>query len=203
MEDDDDKKAEIIDFLAAKSRRKQPQPSQPNIEIKGDGNIVGNHNTVIKTRKVVRKTVNKIQPGPEHISPAQARKLQNAVSKLVEIGLKSSDRSENQLYAAWYKKLKNRYDTNSYLLIPAESFDEALSWLQQHAAMNRPKLRRADPQSWRNEHYKAIYARAGELGLSKGQVYGLLLDKMGLRVTSLKQLSDKSLKRLYNIIYTI
>lgn len=200
MDDKDKKKAEIIDLFTAKSRRK---PGDSSIAVTGDANVIGDNNTVIHTRKVVRKVVNRVQPGPEHISPAQAHDIQLAVGKLVEIGVKAGDGTERELYARWYSSLKKRFNTNSYLMIPAELGGEALSWLKQQAGLKRPKLRRTDNEAWRKQLYKAIWARSRQVGLSKGEVYNLVLTRLGRRVTSLKPLGERSLKQLYNIVFAL
>jgi len=75
--------------------------------------------------------------------------------------------------------------------------------MQRQVAMLRPKLRRADNPAWRNQHYKAIWAKARELGFTKDQVYALSGDRLGKTITSLKQLGERNLKSLYNIIMAI
>ena len=72
--------------------------------------------------------------------------------------------------------------------------------MQRQLAMLRPKLRRADNPAWRNQHYKAIWSRAKELGFTEDQVYALSGDRLGKPITSLKQLGERNLKSLYNII---
>jgi site-specific recombinase XerD len=99
--------------------------------------------------------------------------------------------------------LTNRYQVTSYHLIPRALGDEAIKWLQQRAAMLRPKLRRANPSAWRDEYYKAIWARARELRMSKGDVYSLVKRRLNLQVVSLKQLGEHNLRHLYNIVMSL
>lgn len=72
----------------------------------------------------------------------------------------SGQLTEKSLFAKWYGKLRDRYDVNSYTLIPAEQGDQAIKWMQRQVAILRPKLRRPDNKTWRSQHYKAIWARA-------------------------------------------
>lgn len=164
----------------------------------GDAQVAG-RDININTRRVVRTTV---AAPPGSLSPAQAKRLKDAIDQLVTIeatgGVLEGNRA--RLYAKWHTILKDRFAVASYKEIPAARAGEALAWLKQVAAMNRPKLRRADPAAWRNEHYKAIWARARQLGLSKGDVYAISLARLDKRVLSLKALSDSSLRDLYQIV---
>ena len=108
--------------------------------------------------------------------------------------------SRKAAMAKWWTALKRTYGVTAYREIPRELGDDAIAWMKLQIARTRPKLRRTDNQSWRNELYAAIYARARELGISKGEVYAIVHDRLGKRVTSLKQLGEQNLKKLYNIM---
>ena len=108
--------------------------------------------------------------------------------------------SRGAAMAKWWSKLKRTYDVPTYREIPQELGDDAIAWMKQEIARTRPKLRRSDNHSWRKELYAAIYARARELGISKGEVYSIVHDRLGKRVSSLKQLGEQNLKKLYNIM---
>ena len=122
-------------------------------------------------------------------------KIDNLAKKEIAAGM-----LPKKAYAIWWGTLKNRYDVTTYKEIPAHLGDEAISWLTQQAAIKRTKIRKNSKPMWRNELYKSIYAKAGELNLSKGEVYNIVYQRLGKRVSSLKQLGEQNLKKLYNII---
>jgi len=196
----------INDHLASKIKKELIEHAETNdtkngasIKISGDSYAAG-HDININKREIKRIVV---QPGPEHITSSQARKLQGLISKAVDIEAKAGiyEGNTKRLYSKWWAILKRRYDVEAYQLIPAHLGDNAIAWLGQRVAMLRPKLRKTDKESWKNEHCKAIWARSkNQLGMSKGEVYALVYDKFGIKVTSLKLLSDANLKHLYNII---
>jgi len=202
---DDDIKEKVIRLIGADARR-VAKPAARGVRIKGSSNVVvggdvrGNVN--VNTKQIIRPT---ITPPPGSLSPSQARRLQKAIAKVVQIeamgGVLDGDRPK--LFAKWQNILKDRFDVQSYREIPAALYGSALAWLNQVAAMNRPKLRRTDNAAWRNEHYRAIWARARQMGLSKGDVYGLVLNRLEKQVTSLKQLGEQSLHRLYEIVMNL
>ncbi len=201
MEDREARRARVLKLFqeGSKPARKRAPRGKAAIEVKGDQNVVAGRDVHINRRETTRV---KIEPPPGSLSPAQARRLQNAIEKMVDIeaagGVGDGDRAA--LFAKWHKMLKDRFSVPSYRVIPAAQADEAIAWLKQVAAMNRPKLRRTDNAAWRNEHYKAIWAHARELGMSKGDVYSIVAQRMNKQITSLKQLGEQSLLRLYEIV---
>ncbi len=89
---------------------------------------------------------------------------------------------------------------SSYLDIPGEKGEEAVAWLDHEVAKKRPITRPPDYQNWKAEHYKVIWARARRLGLSKLDVYAIVYRRFDVRVTSLNQLPERKLKRLYETL---
>lgn len=196
MDDTKNKKGEIIDFLSAKAKKKDTQDIDNSIKVKGNNNNIAGRDIYINKRDVTRTT---FQPGDEHITQRQAKAIKDLVANLVmkeEAG--GMDRA--RAFKKWWSVLKNRYAVTTYLAIPAHLGDEAISWLQQQSAIKRPKIRRGDNDAWRKELYKAIWARARQIGISKGEVYALALNHLGKRVTSLKQLREQNLKALHGIV---
>jgi len=174
-------------------------PIRPTQSVSGHHNVVAGRDVNINKREVTRVSVT---PGPEHITEDQAKRLKDLVDKIAKIEIdRGSDASK--VYPRLWSALTNRYQVTSYHLIPSRFGDDAVKWLQQQAAMRRPKLRRANPSAWRGEHYAAIWARARELRMSKGEVYYLVKARLGLQVVSLKQLGEQTLKRLYNIMMAL
>ena len=148
-------------------------------------------------KRTIRRT--KVQPGPKHISPEQAARLQQLIEKAVEQDVTAGE-ERHASYMKWWSILKKHYAVPTYREIPRHLGEDAVSWLKQRIAMGRSKLRRPDPQEWRRQHYAAIYARASELGYSKGEVYAIAKSRLGVQVTSLKSLNQGNLKKLYGIL---
>jgi len=205
MTTEDDDKEKRLKAILNQAKPKKRRRKSPSIKIKGDGNIVGDGNILaggdvnINTRKTVR---HEFRPGPEHISEATAKKIQDLVANLVGKE-EAGGMKRSQAFAKWYGLLKNRYNVTTYKAIPAHLGDEAISWLRQQSAIKRSKIRRNDTSKWRKELYTSIWARANELGMSKGEVYALVADRLGKRVTSLTKLGERSLKKLYHIIMSL
>lgn len=206
MDDEEEKKAKIVNLIKtaakpAKPRRK-PVPVGPGTVIavsksgqaQAAGRDIHNH---INEKKVVRPTVVR---GPGFISSAGARKIQQRIDALVEIGVAAGGEAK-RLYARWYKQLKDYFDVPSYLEIPAHQEQHAIDWLTQQKALQRPKIRRAANDLWRGELYRGIWSRARQLGMSKADVYHLAFEKFGVRVISLKQLGERNLKALHSTIF--
>jgi hypothetical protein len=80
--------------------------------------------------------------------------------------------------------------------------DRAIQWLQAQVAMARPKIRRKAPDKWKESLYKPIYARAGELGISKDDLYLLAQERLALKrpIRSLKELTQRDLQRLHHVM---
>lgn len=193
------KKAKVIRLFKEapvdpKADASRSPPFAPTVS--GDGNVVAGRDVNINKRETTRTVV---QPGPDHITPKQAAALQDLVRKAADRDV-AGGMSRSSAMAKWWTVLKRNYDVPSYREIPRELGDDAIAWMKQQVARGRSRLRRTDNPSWRAEHYAAIYARALELGLSKGQVYAIVHDRLGKRVTSLKQLGERNLKTLYNIV---
>lgn len=178
---------------APRKKKEEPIPSQ---SIVGNGNIQAGRDIFYNKKETIR---NEVKPGPEHITAAQARKIQRLVEKAVTIE-ETAGGERQALFAKWWGIVKNMYNVPTYREIPAHLGDQAIAWLTQLIAINRPKLRRTDNMSWRKEHYKAIWAKARQMGFSKGDVYAIVLDRIGVNVISLTKLGEQNLKKLYNII---
>jgi len=198
MGDNEAIKAKVINLLKSAERKTplQSATSKAPQSIVGNGNIQAGRDVNINKREVIR---NEFTPGPEHITPAQARKIQKLVEKAAEIEEKAgADRGK--VFAKWWKRVKDQYGVPTYLAIPAHLGDHAIGWLTQQVAIMRPKLRRTDNASWRNSLYTPIWAKARALGKSKGEVYAIAEERLGVKVSSLTKLGEQNLKKLYNIL---
>jgi len=184
--------------------------SQVNQKSKGNHNLqVGvNQGTIIKTDKVVRK--NEVITNPDiHISQEQAKEIKDTVNSIVEIyeqaGKFKSNNEKGKCFAQTWTSFNNRFSLTTYHLLPKDKFEEALSWLQKQIAFDhRPILRKANNSQWKKDIYGAIYAKAqNELRLDKQGLYQFAFDKLKLKdpITSLKDLSDTRLQKLYKIVF--
>ena len=140
-----------------------------------------------------------IEPGPEHISEQQAFQIKELIDKLAEI---DSLAGRPDSHGAWYKRLYKRYHITSYKLLRHTDFEDAISYLRQQIAIAQPKLRRRDNEAWRDHKYRAIWAKARELGLSSEQVHQLATDQLNLKkpISSLKELGEQNLLKFYRIM---
>jgi hypothetical protein len=174
---------------------RQPATQQ---NVKGD-NIIA-MGDVYNDRRPIKKNV--VTPGPQHISEAVAKRIHDLVTELGDID-KAAGRDKT--YPLWWSRFKKHFEVASYRLLPAEQGGEAVAWLERQRAMQRPKLRRTDNKAWRASLYTAIWARAGQLGLSKDDLYDLASSRLNLEtpIVTLKDLGERNLKRLYNIVFGV
>lgn len=167
-----------------------------NLQIIGASNIELNQNTT----KIIR---NVVQPSGNHITEEQSHTIKRLIDDIVEIivSTSKSGTTKGKYYPLWWKKLYDKYEITSYKLLPRDKFNNAESWLHQQIAILRPKLRRNNNDEWKNQHYKAIYAKANSLNLSKEELYQVVMDKLELEnISSLKDLNDRQLKQFYDKI---
>jgi len=164
------------------------------VEVRGSRNNVNvAGRDLIRTEKVVRK--NAITPDERHITGQQAAKLRELNAELAHY---LADESGKADYTAGFRALEKAFGVSSYLLIPRERFDDAVSLLKQRRAMNRPKLRRRNPPAYHNDYFRGIWARARQLGWDKPAVYQFAMAKLELKkpISSLKALGPNQLKSL-------
>jgi hypothetical protein len=98
---------------------------------------------------------------------------------------------------------KNKFNVTHYALLPKDQFDDAIKWIQKQIAINRQKLRKPDNEKWKTQIYSSIWAKARERGMDKPQVYDYAEKVLSLKkpISSLKELSDTRLKKLYTKLY--
>lgn len=171
-------------------------------EVHGDGNVqVGRD--YIRTEK--HTTRNVIQPGPEHITDAQAAQIKAMIDDLADIDV-SAGRPDS--HGEWYSRLyiyRNFPCRNSYHLIHREDFSAVMAYLRREAAKARPKLRRTNNEEWRKRFTRAIWARAGSLGLSHDAVHQLATERLRLKkpLRSLNELGEQALERFYRMVMNL
>lgn len=191
-EDPQDPKSKIVSIMKQAANKKEKGSSVRA----GRDSIIAGRDVNINRREIERVDY---VPDDRHISPEMAKKIKDRVASLVDIEVTAGSVVQRS-YAKWYGALKNRFNVPSYKLIPHHLGQDALDWLAQQSAIARPKLRRADNQKWRNEHYKTIWTKSKIMGMSKADVYHIVHERIGKKINSLKRLGERDLKKLCNII---
>lgn len=191
---------------AKKTTATKPAKSQSaSMSIQGNNNIQAGRD-VIMTQKHVTKSP-PVVPQSQHITDSQAKQILDALN---DLGKRDFEAGKGDTYASWKSRfykcpwLKSKdAGITSYKLVPAEQFDDAISWIQQQKAMNRPALRRTQNDTWRNDHYTKIYAAAKTLQWGKSDIYSYAAEYLNLKkpITSLKDLGEQNLKALAGAMY--
>ncbi|MDX3962182.1 ORF6C domain-containing protein [Pasteurella multocida] len=193
-------KGEIIRlFKECTKPKEQGKPTKKNV-------VSGNNNVIVMDSKSVNITINKTRPktikvlkNSSHIDDHTAYRIKELVDNLV-LKETTGGMTSQKAYAKWYGALKKRYKVPSYSLIPSELGEAAISWLMTQAAIKRTKISRSNIPMYRNELYTAIHARAKNLNISKGELYQIVLGVLNKNVSSLTQLNESNLKKLYQYI---
>lgn len=172
----------------------RPDSTGQKVEVNGRGNrvqIAGRD--LVHTEKIVRR--NTITPDERHLTVVQRDRLREVIGELAERLAGANGRGG---VSAVHAMLQRHFQVPSYLLIPHERYDEALSFLRQQRAIHRSRLRDRDPVAYVNDLYRAIFAGARELGWDGEQVYRFATEKLALKrpLASLKELGPLQLKRL-------
>jgi hypothetical protein len=156
------------------------------------------------------KTVNRpiVQPTEIHITQEQASVIKKLVDDIIDINDKAgkyrTTEQKSKAYQSYWSSFKKKFNVTSYHLLPKEKYVLAETWLRKQVAMNRPKLRKTNNEEWKKEFYTSIYARIKSLSITKDELYNIAFQKLDLKepISSLKELTDINLKKLYQIIYS-
>lgn len=148
---------------------------------------------IITAEKHVQKNI--ITPDERHLSGEQKAKLRPLIKELAE---RLAGEGGAPDYKGVHVRLQRHFNVTSYLLIERVDFEVAVKFLKQQRAINRSRLRRRNPDAYRNDFFRAIWARAGKLGWKDQSVYAYAEQKLGLKqpVRSLKHLGPNQLKSL-------
>jgi hypothetical protein len=186
--------AEHIEKLAAMLPAFTTSHVAQTVEVSGRGNSVRvAGRDLIHTAKFVRR--NTITPDERHMSFAQREELRALIREVAQ-RLAGNDGEAD--FAAVHRRLQWRFQVTSYLLLPAEKFEEAMSFLKQLRAMNRARLRRRDPDTYTRDLCRTIFAAARELGWEHAHICQFAVTDLGLlnEITSLKELTPFQLRKL-------
>jgi hypothetical protein len=165
-----------------------------HVRVAGNGNrveVAGRD--LIRTETIVHR--NAITPDERHLTIAQRDRLREVAD---ELAVRLAGANGRGGIAAVHSMLQRHFQVPSYLLIPRERYNDALSFLSQQRAIHRSRLRDHDPVAYANDLYRAIFASARELGWVGERVYQFATEKLTLKspLASLKELGPVQLKAL-------
>ncbi len=151
---------------------------------------------IVTAERLVRRV--SITPDERHLSVVQRDRIREVAA---ELGYRLTGGAPGGL-AAVHRMLQRRFNVVSYLLIPRECYEDALSFLRQQRAIHRSRLRRGDPVAYRNDLIRAIFAGARELGWNRDRVHGFAEAKLAVKtpIVSLMDLGPVQLTKLADAI---
>jgi hypothetical protein len=191
--DDDLELQHLLQHLAKLLPPADPVVRQ-NVRVGGRGHrvqVAGRD--IINAEKHLQKNI--ITPDERHLSGEQKAKLQPLIKELAE---RLAGENGAPDYRGVHVRLQRHFNVTSYLLIERADFEGAVKFLKQQRAINRSRLRRRNPDAYRNDFFRAIWARAGNLGWMDASVYAYAEQRLALKqpIRSLKQLGPNQLKSL-------
>ncbi|MEQ9132691.1 MAG: ORF6C domain-containing protein [Salinisphaeraceae bacterium] len=171
-------------------------PSSKVVSIRGDGNVVGDGNTVIRTDKVEHRPRVQVSPGDQHISDEQAATLKRMVGEVVET--ESLVKMNPKSYQAVWSALNRHCRVPQYRLIPAESFEKARRYLSQWLGrLGNAKTAPRKIPDWRKSRYAYIHTSLKQLN-AESDFRDLLAKRYN--ATSMTELSDAELNEVRDVV---
>lgn len=182
-----------------KSNKGESPPITPNsISIAGDGNVIGDGNTVnniVHLKKTVRRP---LTPPAGSITNAQAAELKSLVDEIgrLEIDTKLKPRS----FAAIWTAFKRRMNVTSYHVIAADKFDEAKQYLLQERGkiLNSSKAKARLGGEFINSRMRSIHARCREFTDGEQKRISYMIRNFG--VNSMTKLNADQVDQLYRYV---
>lgn len=169
-----------------------------NVSIGGDANhvnVVGGD--FISTPCHVTRNV--VTPDESHLDGEQVGQIRALIADVAE---RMADDTGAPNFAAVHRQLQRRFDVSSYLLIPRARFAEAVDFLKRQRALHRRSLRRRNPPAYGQDLFRAICARARELGWDRDHLCAFATEHLRLRrpLGSLRELGSVQLRHLANLL---
>lgn len=173
-------------------------PSANNVT--GNGNIVGNGFVMINVFSEEKLSSPK---RTMHTEKKDNSSLSSEIRKLVEKLAKLESYKygdEGKARIKWYGAIKRRYGLNkkklTYKDLDEDQAHDCISYLKSMLPIKTGILKNSD-DVFRKERYAAIYAKARELGMSKGDVYILFSNLFGKKIISLTKATNDEIEILY------
>lgn len=173
--------------------------NQQNQQITGNNNIqVGGDLTInLQEAKSKPTRVNFTPDYNVHISEAEAKAISDKIHDLSKLA------DDISCIKMLFGKLKSHFQIATYRALPKELFDEAIHYLDIIAHTKiLPTARKNNNPAWRNSNYKAIHAKARELGWSNDELHQRINQWLGHKkqYSSMTELSGASLNQVYKHI---
>lgn len=174
-----------------------PQPVQ-NVTIGGNAEnvqvVAGDF--ISTSRHIVR---NVVAPDESHLDGEQVGQIRTLIA---DVAGRMADGFGNPNFAAVHRQLQRRFDVSSYLLIPRARFLEAVDFLKRQRALHRRSLRRRDPTAYGQDLFRAVSARARELGWDRDRLCHFATQHLRLRrpLASLRELGANQLRQLASLL---
>lgn len=147
-----------------------------------------------------KKIYHKYSYQPGDLTEAQAAKILELVNEIVD--LEKTVKKNAKTHAAILGSLKKYFKVAYYRKIGEENFDKAITYLQQWRGrlQKSKKFPKLDEDTFRKDRYKQIHTIArNELKWTKDNLDDYIYDRFN--VASIKELSNKDLEQLYNVIH--
>ncbi|WP_434777653.1 helix-turn-helix domain-containing protein [Neisseria sp. Ec49-e6-T10] len=158
----------------------------------GSGNTINQ----INTDKHITKTIAKVEPNETHISEKMASTLQELVKEIV--ALENLLKKQPKTYQAVWSSLNRHCKVSQYRLIALSDYTKAekylRTWIGRLSSMKTaPKI----DDEWRKRKYAYIKINTKH---KEEWLKNLLITKYG--VTSITELNDTNLQKVYNSVST-
>lgn len=201
MEDEEKKKAKVIKLITDASKN----PAKPRRKRVSSINIIGNHgdgngigNTIIKTERVVTRTVATPQPGVEHITEDQVAKLHALKDEIIKLEAlaKRDPATPQRVWAALNRKM----GVGAMRMIPASKFRAAVTFLQAWLGQltDRPAVQKKAPDVVAKRRIAYIQTNMKKLDC-ESRVRDYMEKHFGVR--SLTELPDAdAMERVYRYV---
>jgi hypothetical protein len=191
--DEESKRDAIARLLAGATAEKNEE--KRNITISGNGNVIGNGNSVVVTEKHV--TVTKVipKPGAEHITETQVARLHELKNEIIRLEqlAKKTPATHHKVWASFNKKMK----IGRMRMLPLEKFKDGekflLTWM--NGLLSTKSAAKKDPEGTRRQYLGKIHARMQDPAIE--QKVRAYLQK-NFNTNSLANLPDlEDVKRVY------
>ncbi len=175
-------------------------------EVKGKNNtVIGDNHGDIINNPVYKNVTEIVYDENKYITDSQAKEIHDLIDELVSMLSSGTPEKRSKLYPQEWNAFKKHFKITKYQLLPKELYEDAIMWLKKRKAYHgRPKLRKNNNALYRQDYFKSIYARIKDLNMTKEELFIFAEKELGLKkpISSLKDLSDTRLKKLYHKIYS-
>lgn len=174
---------------------------QPSVSISGGSASVvqvaqsGATVNMVTTQKHVTNTKAEVKPGDEHISEAQAAKLQTLVAEVAE--QEQSVRKAPKTFRAIWAALNAHCGVTRYRLIPATDFEKAEKYLRTWIGRlnSSAKAATTDNDAWRKRKFAYI-----KINTQGDEEWLSAYLRKTFKADSIKDLNDDDLDRTYRAV---